>query len=50
LADGVTNFPRKSKKAAAHTRRSIVVVAAAADRFCLMQRPATGLLANLVSV
>ena len=48
-SDGVTNFPRKSKKTTQHERRSLVVVVADADgRLCLMQRPPTGLLANLL--
>ena len=49
VSDGVTNFPRKSKKTTQHERRSLVIVVADADgRFCLMQRPPAGLLANLL--
>ena len=41
------NFPRKPKKAPQHQRRSLVIVVSVESRFCLMQRPTTGLLANL---
>jgi adenine-specific DNA glycosylase len=46
------NFPRKAKKAAARQELSIVVIVsrsvAGQKQFCLLQRPSTGLLANLL--
>jgi A/G-specific adenine glycosylase len=48
VTDGVANFPRKSKKASQHDRRSLVVVVSVGQKFCLLQRPKSGLLANLL--
>lgn len=46
--DGVMNYPRKPKKSSARQATSIVVVVSCKNKFCLLQRPPTGLLANLL--
>ncbi len=49
-ADGVMNFPRKTKKTLVQDKTSLVCVLKnpSLDKFCLLQRPKTGLLANLL--
>ena len=47
-SDGVLNFPRKAKKSAARLQLSVAVIVACGNQYCLLQRPATGLLANLL--
>ncbi len=42
------NYPRKPKKSSARQATTIVVVVSCKDKFCLLQRPSTGLLANLL--
>lgn len=48
VEDGVTNFPRKSKKNPPRQEISVVIIVSTGDKFCLLQRPETGLLANLL--
>ena len=45
---GVTNYPRKGKKAEQRIQKSLVVVIRFGDKYLLTQRPETGLLANLM--
>lgn len=44
---GVTNYPRKGKKAAQRVQKTLVGIFKCGDKFLLHQRPETGLLANL---
>jgi len=45
---GVTNYPRKGKKAEQRIQKSLVVIIRFGDKYLLTQRPETGLLANLM--
>jgi len=42
------NYPRKQKKSSVRQATSLVIVICHKDKFCLFQRPSSGLLANLL--
>ena len=50
IENGVTNYPRKGKKAAQRAETSLVYIlkCKSSNKYCLAQRPDTGLLANLL--
>lgn len=50
IENGVTNYPRKGKKAAQRVETSLVYIlkCKSSNKYCLAQRPDTGLLANLL--
>ena len=45
---GVTNYPRKGKKAPQRIQKTVVCIFKSEDKYLLTQRPETGLLANLL--
>ena len=48
--NGVTNYPRKGRKASQREESSLVSIlkCKSSHKYCLVQRPETGLLANLL--